>query len=120
MIEHSANLVYAGQSGAMNEAIADYFGNAIETDVYDIPVTDPDAGLLGERLCRTKTPRECALRDLNDGRNTAKSLLGVGVGVGFATDNGGVHLNSTIFGGALWDAVRTWAPRSPTGSSTRR
>lgn len=100
VIEHSANLVYAGQSGAMNEAIADYFGNAIETDVYDIPVTDPDAGLLGERLCRTKTPRECALRDLNDGRNTAKSFLGVG----FATDNGGVHLNSTIFGGALWDA----------------
>lgn len=100
VIEHSADLVYAGQSGAMNEAIADYFGNAIETDVYDIPVTDPDAGLLGERLCRTKTPRECALRDLNDGRNTAKSFLGVG----FATDNGGVHLNSTIFGGALWDA----------------
>ncbi|MFD3372861.1 M4 family metallopeptidase [Streptomyces sp. NPDC058697] len=100
VIEHSADLVYAGQSGAMNEAIADYFGNAIETDVYGIPVTDPDAGLLGERLCRTKTPRECALRDLNDGRNTAKSFLGVG----FATDNGGVHLNSTIFGGALWDA----------------
>ncbi|MEV4038780.1 M4 family metallopeptidase [Streptomyces umbrinus] len=100
VIEHSADLIYAGQSGAMNEAIADYFGNAIETDVYDIPVTDPDAGLLGERLCRTKTPRECALRDLNDGRNTAKSFLGVG----FATDNGGVHLNSTIFGGALWDA----------------
>ncbi|WP_246575310.1 M4 family metallopeptidase [Streptomyces umbrinus] len=100
VIEHSADLVYAGQSGAMNEAIADYFGNAIETDVYDIPVTDPEAGLLGERLCRTKTPRECALRDLNDGRNTAKSFLGVG----FATDNGGVHLNSTIFGGALWDA----------------
>ncbi|WP_259333914.1 M4 family metallopeptidase [Streptomyces umbrinus] len=100
VIEHSADLIYAGQSGAMNEAIADYFGNAIETDVYDIPVTDPEAGLLGERLCRTKTPRECALRDLNDGRNTAKSFLGVG----FATDNGGVHLNSTIFGGALWDA----------------
>ncbi|MFJ8630470.1 M4 family metallopeptidase [Streptomyces sp. NPDC093568] len=100
VIEHSANLVYAGQSGAVNEALADYFGNAVETDVYGIPTTDPDAGLLGERLCRTKSPRECALRDLADGRTTAKSFLGVG----FATDNGGVHLNSTIFGGALWDA----------------
>ncbi|MFG2551099.1 M4 family metallopeptidase [Streptomyces sp. NPDC048581] len=100
VIEHSANLVYAGQSGALNEAIADYFGNAVEADVYGIPATDPDSGLLGERLCRTKTPRECALRDLADGRTTAKSFLGVG----FAVDNGGVHLNSTIVGGALWDA----------------
>ncbi|MFE6171482.1 M4 family metallopeptidase [Streptomyces sp. NPDC056464] len=100
VIEHTANLVYAGQSGALNEAVADYFGNAIEADVYGIPATDPDSGLLGERLCRTKSPRECALRDLADGRTTAKSFLGLG----FATDNGGVHLNSTIFGGALWDA----------------
>lgn len=100
VIEHSADLVYAGQSGALNEAVADYFGNAIEADVYGIPATDPDSGLLGERLCRTKSPRECALRDLGDGRTTAKSFLGVG----FATDSGGVHLNSTIIGGALWDA----------------
>lgn len=100
VIEHSANLVYAGQSGAMNEAIADYFGNAIEADVYGIPEADPDGGLIGERLCGTKTPRDCALRDLNDGRNTARSFIGVG----FAHDNGGVHINSTIFGGALWDA----------------
>ncbi|MEU8990792.1 M4 family metallopeptidase [Streptomyces sp. NPDC048558] len=100
VIEHSANLVYAGQSGALNEAIADYFGNAIEADVYGIPATDPDSGLLGERLCRTRSPRECALRDMGDGRTTAKSFLGVG----FATDSGGVHLNSTIIGGALWDA----------------
>ncbi|MBB5937332.1 M4 family metallopeptidase [Streptomyces zagrosensis] len=100
VVEHTANLVYAGQSGAMNEAIADYFGNAIEADVYGIPVSDPDSGLIGERLCRTKAPRECALRDLGDGRTTTKSFLGLG----FANDNGGVHLNSTIFGGALWDA----------------
>ncbi|MER5303838.1 M4 family metallopeptidase [Streptomyces lasiicapitis] len=100
VVEHTAALVYAGQSGAMNEAIADYFGNAIETEAYQIPTDDPDSGLVGDRLCRTKTPRECAFRDLNDGRNTAKHFLGVG----FGTDNGGVHLNSTIFAGALWDA----------------
>ncbi|WP_405959686.1 M4 family metallopeptidase [Streptomyces sp. NBC_00024] len=99
VIDHSADLVYAGQSGALNEAIADYFGNAVETDVYGVPMDDPEAGLLGERLCRTRTPGECALRDLNDGRTTAKSFLGVG----FGTDSGGVHLNSTIFSGALWD-----------------
>ncbi|MBH1933656.1 M4 family metallopeptidase [Streptomyces sp. AV19] len=99
VVENSANLVYAGQSGAMNEAIADYFGNAIKTDTLGIPMDSPDSGLLGDTLCRTKSPRECAFRDLNDGRTTSKSFLGVA----FGTDNGGVHLNSTIFSGALWD-----------------
>ncbi|GAB2907131.1 hypothetical protein GCM10027075_03470 [Streptomyces heilongjiangensis] len=99
VIDHSADLVYAGQSGALNEGIADYFGNAVETDVYGVPMDDPAAGLLGERLCRTGPADACAFRDLNDGRTTATSFLGVG----FGTDNGGVHLNSTIFSGALWD-----------------
>ncbi|MET9293700.1 M4 family metallopeptidase [Streptomyces sp. NPDC003077] len=99
VVERSAGLVYAGQSGALSEALADYFGNAIETDVRGIPMDSPDSGLLGESLCRTKSPRACAVRDLNDGRTTSKSFLGVS----FGTDNGGVHLNSTIFSGALWD-----------------
>ncbi|WP_087925243.1 M4 family metallopeptidase [Streptomyces albireticuli] len=99
VVENSAGLVYAGQSGAMNEAIADYFGNAVKTDASGAPMDSPDSGLLGDTLCRTKSPRECAIRDLNDGRTTSRSFLGVG----FGTDNGGVHLNSTIFSGALWD-----------------
>ncbi|WP_392892827.1 M4 family metallopeptidase [Streptomyces sp. LN699] len=99
VIEHTANLVYAGQSGALNEALADYFGNAIDVTANGIPMTDPTAGLIGENLCRTKSAADCALRDLNDGATTSKSFLGVS----FATDNGGVHLNSTIFSGALWD-----------------
>ncbi|MCX4458277.1 M4 family metallopeptidase [Streptomyces sp. NBC_01340] len=100
MVEHTANLVYSGQSGAMNEALADYFGNAIDVTVNHTPMSDPDAGLIGGDLCRTRTPRQCAFRDLNDGRTT-KSF--VGMPLGGAYDNGGVHLNSTIFSGALWD-----------------
>ncbi|MEU7105787.1 M4 family metallopeptidase [Streptomyces sp. NPDC046215] len=99
VVENSANLVYAGQSGALNEAVADYLGNAIDVDASGKPMDDPAAGLLGEDLCRTKAPRACAFRDLNDGATTAKNFLGVG----FGADNGGVHLNSTIFSGALWD-----------------
>ncbi|MCS0634297.1 M4 family metallopeptidase [Streptomyces sp. LP05-1] len=99
VVENTANLVYAGQSGALNEAIADYFGNAIDVETSGTPMTDPDAGLIGEDLCRTAKPRDCAFRDLNDGATTAKNFLGVA----FGTDNGGVHLNSTIFAGALWD-----------------
>ncbi|MFC5721393.1 M4 family metallopeptidase [Streptomyces gamaensis] len=99
VVENSANLVYAGQSGALNEALADYFGRAIALDAAGKSMDDPEAGLLGAHLCRTKGPRECAFRDLNDGHTTAKNFLGVT----FGSDNGGVHLNSTIFSGALWD-----------------
>lgn len=99
VVENSANLVYAGQSGAMNEALADYFGNAIDTAASGVSMDDPDSGLIGEDLCRTAKPRACALRNLNDGATTSKNFLGVSYG----TDNGGVHLNSTIFSGALWD-----------------
>ncbi|WSY86965.1 M4 family metallopeptidase [Streptomyces sp. NBC_00876] len=99
VVEHTANLVYAGQSGAMNEALADYFGNAIDLEANGQSMDDPDAGLLGEDLCTTLSPRECALRDLNDGATTSKNFIGVTYG----GDNGGVHLNSTIFSGALWD-----------------
>ncbi|MFE3659529.1 M4 family metallopeptidase [Streptomyces sp. NPDC059165] len=99
VVESTANLVYAGQSGALNEALADYFGNAIDVTASGQSMDDPAAGLIGEDLCRTKAAGDCAFRDLNDGASTSKNFLGVA----FATDNGGVHLNSTIFSGALWD-----------------
>ncbi|MEU2202597.1 M4 family metallopeptidase [Isoptericola sp. NPDC019482] len=99
VVEHTANLVYIGQSGAMNEAVADYFGNAIDLEAGGVSMDDPDAALLGEDLCTNLAPRDCALRDLNDGATTFADFVGVGV----SGDNGGVHLNSTIFSGALWD-----------------
>ncbi|MGN9780869.1 M4 family metallopeptidase [Nonomuraea sp. ZG12] len=99
VITNSADLVYLGQSGAMNEGLADYFGNAIETDALGIPLSDPDASLLGQGICRTAAPAECAIRDLDDDRNAVEDYLGVTVSL----DSGGVHLNSTIFSGALWD-----------------
>ncbi|WP_228980588.1 M4 family metallopeptidase [Streptomyces sp. DH12] len=99
VVENTADLVYAGQSGALNEAVADYFGNAVDVDRSGLSMDDPDAGLIGEDLCRTAKPRECALRDLDDGATTSGNFLGVTFGI----DNGGVHLNSTIFSGALWD-----------------
>ncbi|QEU90384.1 M4 family metallopeptidase [Streptomyces kanamyceticus] len=98
VVEHTAGLVYTGQSGALNEAVADYFGNAIDVDATGNEGA-PEASLIGEDLCRTQGPKDCAMRDLNDGRTTAKDFLGVT----YATDSGGVHLNSTIFSGALWD-----------------
>ncbi|WP_157410960.1 M4 family metallopeptidase [Actinoplanes rectilineatus] len=100
VVENTANLVYAGQSGALNEAVADYFGNAIDVDTSGTPMSDPQASLLGGDLCRTLAPAQCALRDLDDGATTAdfQHLIDTP-----SMDDGGVHLNSTIVSGALWD-----------------
>ncbi|WP_327072401.1 M4 family metallopeptidase [Kitasatospora purpeofusca] len=106
VVEHTADFVDFGQSGALDEAVADYFGNAIEVTSRGIPMTDPRAALLGEDLCRTGTPEACAGRRLDDRRTTVADYLGVPAGV----DSGGVHLNSTIVSGALWDIRRTLDP----------
>ncbi|MER7808318.1 M4 family metallopeptidase [Streptomyces sp900116325] len=98
--EHSAGLVYLNQSGALNEAISDYFGNAMETADKGVAMSDPTSGLVGEYLCNGTVPLdECALRDLNDGRNAQTDYEPMTLDF----DNGGVHSNSTIVGGALWD-----------------
>lgn len=100
VVENTASLVYAGQPGALNEAIADYFGNAIDLDAGGTPMSDPEASLIGGDLCRTLAPTKCALRNLDDGATTAdfQHLMDTP-----QMDDGGVHLNSTIVSGALWD-----------------
>ncbi|HEX2056766.1 MAG TPA: M4 family metallopeptidase [Actinomycetota bacterium] len=109
VIDHSANLVYLHQAGAMNEAFADYFGNAIDNEASGIGMDDPAAGHLGEDLCRPENPSprdwECPLRDLNDGMTTDDYVYYLA-----DFDNGGVHLNATIFGGALWDVREALDP----------
>lgn len=105
--QYTANLVYANQSGAMNEGISDYFGNAIDANINSPDLSDPTAGYLAEDLCQSDTPPppietssgwRCPERDLNDGRTTEDFIYYL---IDF--DNGGVHLNSTIYAGALWD-----------------
>ncbi|MFI9776384.1 M4 family metallopeptidase [Streptomyces sp. NPDC051956] len=106
--EHSAGLVYLNQSGALNEAISDYFGNAMETADKGVAMSDPTSGLIGEYLCNgTKPLEDCALRDLNDGRNAQKDYEPITLDI----DNGGVHYNSTIVGGALWDIRKNLDPK---------
>ncbi|MCL2733416.1 MAG: M4 family metallopeptidase [Actinomycetia bacterium] len=105
--EHSAGLVYLNQPGALNEAISDYFGNAMEVEDKGIAMSDPTSGLIGEYLCNGAKPLdECALRDLNDHRDARTDYDPVTLDF----DNGGVHANSTIVGGALWDVRKTIDP----------
>ncbi|MCE0448216.1 M4 family metallopeptidase [Streptomyces tricolor] len=78
---------------------------------------DPDSALLGETLRRTKDPAR--LRDPRPERRAHHRRFSF-LGVRFSTDNGGVHLNSTIFAGALsGTSAKPSAPTSPTRSSTR-
>ncbi|MEV7360475.1 M4 family metallopeptidase [Kitasatospora sp. NPDC091276] len=104
VISNTADLAGMGQAGAMNEGIADYFGNAIEVTARGMSMNDPAAALLGESKCRTGTPQACADRRMDDHRTTVDDYLGGTV------DNGGQHLNATIFSGALWDVRRTLDP----------
>ncbi|MER7705701.1 M4 family metallopeptidase [Kitasatospora sp. NPDC097605] len=102
----TAKLVLAGQSGALDEAVSDYFGNAIEVTTRGLSMNDPRAALLGESLCRTGTPEACAGRRLDDRRTTVDDYVGVAANI----DSSGAHMNSTIMGGALWDIRRALDP----------
>ena len=98
--QFSGDLVYLSQSGAMNEAYSDYFGNAIDVEASGTPMSDPTAGYIGEDICKVPEPEnwQCPLRDLNDGTTTEDYVFYL-----VDLDNGGVHLNSTIYAGTLWD-----------------
>ncbi|MFJ1929652.1 MULTISPECIES: M4 family metallopeptidase [unclassified Streptomyces] len=98
--DKTAGLLYVSQSGALNEAVSDYFGEAMEVDDEGLSMKDPESGLIGEDLCgHDKDPADCALRDLNDGRRADRDYINIPL----ASDNGGVHSNSTIIAGAMWD-----------------
>lgn len=97
VVAHSAGLVYLGQSGALDEAVADYFGNAVQLKAEGTPMTDPAAGLVGEDLCVRADAVSCALRDLNEPVTVEDDFQGI------VRDSAGVHVNSTIPGSAMWD-----------------
>jgi Zn-dependent metalloprotease len=111
--DSTAGLNYTGQSGALNEAFSDYFGNVIGDHYYQ-----RDSSTLGEDGCSTaKSPQSLcsqnptgalATRYMLNG-NTMDDYLNVldppfrwSLAVGRITDNGGVHLNSAIWNNALW------------------
>lgn len=107
--QHSGDLVYLGQSGAMNEAYSDYFGNAIDVDHAGMAMSDPRAGYIGEDLCKVPNPDQwqCPLRNLDGGETTSDYVFYLS-----DFDNGGVHLNSTIYAGALWQLRKVLGSRA--------
>ena len=106
VIEHSANLLYQDQPGALNEAFADIFGEMVEARTRGRPdwITGRDLGRLvssdGPNLGRP-------VRNMKDpgaflthlGRRYPKDMDEF---FDIRENNGGVHINSTIISHAFY------------------
>ncbi|MFX3623659.1 MAG: M4 family metallopeptidase [Ectobacillus sp.] len=93
--EHSSNLIYQNESGALNEAFSDIFGTLVE--YYDNRNPDWE---MGEDVYTPGTPGD-ALRSMSDPAkygdpdHYSKRYTGT-------QDNGGVHINSGIINKAAY------------------
>ena len=93
VVQATANLEYEGESGAINESIADIFGSMMDTEDW----------LIGEDVVKISAFPSGAMRSMSDPHNG-----GTGLGTrGYqpkhtneaytgSQDNGGVHINSGI------------------------
>lgn len=124
--QYTANLVYSGQSGALNESVSDVFGALVEQHSRGHDVTEA-SWLIGEGIF-TDEVEGTALRSLKaPGTAYDDDVLGkdpqpahMDDFVETDDDNGGVHINSgipnrafylaaTSIGGNAWErAGRIW------------
>jgi Zn-dependent metalloprotease len=93
VIQHTANLEYRNESGALNESFADVFGVMIDRTNWKI----------GEDIVRRNVFRSGAMRDMENPNNGGSSLQDNGWQPANTSqqyfgneDNGGVHINSGI------------------------
>lgn len=93
VIQNTAGLEYNGESGAINESMADVFGVLIEGQNY----------LIGEEVVKLSAFPSGALRNMQDPHNGGSSLSSPGYQPAHVNeqysgtqDNGGVHINSGI------------------------
>ena len=101
VIGSTANLEYQGESGAINESMADVFAVLIEREVDDWQ--------LGEDVVNRQVYASGALRDMSDPHNGGTSLNDPGFQPKHVSeqytggeDNGGVHINSGIANHAFY------------------
>jgi hypothetical protein len=102
VVEHTADLTYQGQSGALNESVADAFASCLKQRLLGQDAGEGD-WLIGEGIF-TPSVRARGLRDMAaPGTAYDDPELGADPQVGHmddyvetTADNGGVHLNSGI------------------------
>jgi Zn-dependent metalloprotease len=122
VVQYSANFVYEGQSGALNESVADVFGALVEQFAAG-QTADEASWLIGVGLFTDQVEGD-AIRSLAaPGTAYDDDVLGVDPQPGHmrdyidtVEDNGGVHLNSgipnkafhvaaTTIGGFAWESA---------------
>lgn len=100
VVEKTANLLYQGESGALNESFADVFGQMIDGD--------PNDWKIGEDVMQSGGGLPSALRDMADPHNGQPTNSGfwqpnhTNEQYTGSQDNGGVHINSGIVNRAFY------------------
>ena len=104
VVSNTANLEYQGQSGAINESMADVFGAMIDRDDWK----------MGEDIVKPGVFPGGALRDLQNPHNEGNTLGDRGYQPEDMSeyytgtqDNGGVHINSGIVNRAFYLTANT-------------
>ena len=109
----SSNLLYTGQTGALNEGFSDYFGNVIGDALLG-----RDSNGLAESMCSGFTAETQNCHPNAEGGFTFRYMLNgatmedyvplldtplpLSFGLGLSQDNGGVHVNSAVWNNATW------------------
>ncbi|CAM2005741.1 M4 family metallopeptidase [Acanthopleuribacter pedis] len=96
--DYESKLVYANESGALNEAYSDIFG--VGATIYTSGVNS-DTWLIGEEVYTPNTPGD-ALRYMNNPTRDNQSYDYYPERYTGSQDNGGVHLNSGIMNLAFY------------------
>jgi Zn-dependent metalloprotease len=102
--DYSSQLIYAGESGALNESFSDMMGTAIEF-FYQAPGTGP---LQADYLCAEDIVTPGGIRSMANpalfGQPDHYSRRAI-LPIDDANDNGGVHINSGIGNQAYYLAI---------------
>lgn len=113
VVQNTANLRYQGESGAINESMADIFGFMMDSTNWTI----------GETVVKLSAFPSGALRSLSDPHNGGTSLSNPGyqprhVNEKYtgAQDNGGVHINSGIPNWAFYKFATALGSRAKAAS----
>ena len=95
--DNESGLVYQGESGAIDESLADAFGQFVDITVGPFNETDSAQWLIGDDLSGG------AIRSMSDppGKGQPDRLLSASYYSG-TSDNGGVHTNSGVANKAWW------------------
>jgi len=112
--QYEANLVYQGQSGALNESLSDVFGSLTKQYARKQTAAEADWLIGNDVVGPTLQPALRSMKAPGTANKYDKQPADMGHYVNTAADNGGVHVNSGIpnrafyvtamaLGGHAWD-----------------